>query len=158
MNDEHSGVIVRTKDDVTEHRGMRLMDWRHHPTKAIGYRIQAHGLRTGALGLEGWEHYLYTFHYRYDGRALQVTWRCGLAYGEPKGHDGLASAFLDADSVDGYDLEGWADEFGYDLDEHADRRRVTGMYNACVRMGERLERFLPVEHEREQWRRLLHEK
>lgn len=49
---------------------------------------------------DGWKHYTYRFHYTYtkDGqsRSFSITWRCGTAYGEPKGTDGLTSALLDA--------------------------------------------------------------
>jgi hypothetical protein len=107
----------------------------------------------------GWEHYRYAFFYRYEGRTLAITWRCGIGYGQPLPLDGLESAFLDAASVEGYggDVRDWARDMGYDLnaDDGAHQMRAaTKAYAACERMGERLAAFFPDPADRDLWRAL----
>lgn len=70
--------------------------------ETISYKIEqdTYGMRDevpAKLGREAerWNHYLYRFTYRYLGRSIQVTWRCGTGYGDPKPWDGLFSIFTD---------------------------------------------------------------
>lgn len=97
--------------------------------------------RTTPTG-DNFEHFRYTFIYRYEGRSLQITWMCGLGYGTPKATDGLASAFLDAHSVEWETFDGWAENMGYDFeDEPETRRKAQRIYNACEKMDARLDAF-----------------
>lgn len=112
---------------------------------AMSYRIQSDGRgvhRRNPWTGESWEHLTYTFTYRYMGRTMQVTWSCGLGYGNPKALDGLAAAFRDAATVE-WDAFGsdWAAEHGYDLDEPEEYRIALRTYKACERQEQRLVSF-----------------
>lgn len=110
---------------------------------AMSYRIvnDGQGLHRTTESGETWEHYRYTFTYRYQGRTMQITWTCGTGYGYPAATAGITSAFFDAHTVEDESFEGWAADFGYDLDEFPERRRAQRIYNACERMDARLDSF-----------------
>ena len=107
---------------------------------------------------ETWPHYRWTFRYRFQGRTLQIGYMRGTGLpGIPKGWEGLASAFSDAASVEWDSFEGWANDMGYDPDVNTanEWKNAQRIYNACERMGRRLERFIPDDDERAEWRKAL---
>jgi hypothetical protein len=141
-------------------------DWTMHsvpPGKrdvSMSYVIVPH---TGGIQVDadGWEHYRYTFRYRYQGRRIDISWKCGTGYGEPQAIDGLRSAFLDAASVE-WEAFGpsWAGDYGYDFDDLTDRRRAQRIYNACERMQERLTAFFQdaEEGEYQRWEEAMRDR
>ena len=105
----------------------------------------------------GWEHYTYRFTYRYLGRTLSITWRCGTAYGTPKPFDGLDSAFRDAQTI-AYEsfTQAWAEGLGMSWETPADIRKATKLYDACEAMEHRIAAFFDNNDERELWEKILH--
>lgn len=151
-----SGVIQRFQGGVDIWPGRTQREV--HPDRreeAISYRWDLD--RTKAQprqDKQGWEHYSYTFVYRYQGRTFRISWRCGTAYGTPKPLDGLDSAFRDAQTV-AYEAftPSWAADFGLE-DNMREAQRI---YNACEDMEHRLADFFADDEERKRWEELLHE-
>lgn len=104
----------------------------------------------------GWEYRQYRFVYRnrLNDQRIQMSWRCGTLYGEPKPHDGLESAFVDAHTVE-YEAfgQGWADGLGYENLRAAER-----VYKACERMDKRLDTFFATPEQRAAWDEYLNER
>lgn len=142
------GIIVLEDGIPVIYPGRNLRTVNADPAQrvhAMSYRIVSDGQgvhRRSPWSGETWEHVTYTFTYRYMGRTMQVTWHCGLGYGDPKPLDGLTSAMRDAQTVE-YDAfgEGWAGDFGYDLDEPEEYALALRTYRACERAEQRLASF-----------------
>lgn len=77
---------------------------------------------------------------RHNGRRLTAEFHQGPAHtSEPSAADVLSCLVSDAVSVESEDFEGWADSLGYDTDS----RKAERTYKACVRIRDRVRRFLP---------------
>lgn len=156
-----SGVIQRFQGGIEVWPGRTQREV--HPARrdeAISYRWDIDPNKMQPRQDEsGWEHYTYRFTYRYLGRTLSITWRCGTAYGTPKPWDGLDSAFRDAATV-AYEAftPSWADDFGYDSDDPAQLRKAQRIYDACEAMEHRIAEFFGGDTmERERWETLMNQ-
>lgn len=156
-----TGVIMRFGSgelaDTIVYPGRKLTQV--HPSRrdeAMSYRVVSDGRglhRTTPEG-ESWEHYRYTFQYRYMGRTIQVSWKCGTLYGTPKAIDGIQAAFSDARNAADFDgdVRAFADEFGLAMDEPDEYQSVLRSFDACTRMHERLTNFFNDDaDERQRW-------
>lgn len=63
---------------------------------------------------------------------------------EPDVYDVLSAVSSSASSY-GYTLEEFADDFGYDIDDPTERRRINKIYKAVQKEGEKLKKFLTDE-------------
>lgn len=157
MSTIESGVITLDNGKITVRRGVR-MDQVLRPKTAVKYRIVSddQGLHMETRDGRRWAHYVYVFHYEHDGRSFSVTWRCGDAYGQPKGTDGLTSSFLDASCVDYQPFShSWARDYGY-TDDTEGYRRAMRDHAACARTSDRLTALFGDDN-REKWQRAFEE-
>jgi hypothetical protein len=80
---------------------------------------------------------------RRKGRRLTVPFYTGSAWDhDPEAHDVLECLCSDAMSVD-QDFENWCADLGFDSDSRKDERT----YKACVKIAEKLRRFLGEDFE-----------
>lgn len=132
-----SGVTInpgRTQREVHPSRRDETISYKiEHDTLGLRFEVPA---RLGREA-EQWEHYLYRFTYRYLGRTISVTWRCGTQYGEPQPLDGLNSMFRDI---------GWIDS-GEEMSD--------AEHGALWDLNERMRVFFDNDTERELWENIL---
>jgi hypothetical protein len=116
----------------------------------VRYSITGGTEHSATLLGETWPHYRWTGRFTHTAtkRTLQLGFMMGLGLpGVPTATEILASAFSDAATVEYESFESWAYDLGYDLEDGPESKRASRIYNACVRMGERLERFFGSDRE-----------
>ena len=155
-----TGVMMRIGTyDVATYEGRTQREV--HPARrdeSITYRITSddYGVHHTTPDGEKWEHFKYTFHYRYLGRSLTVTWHCGITYGVPHPADGLRAAFNDVNTI-AYEAFGveWLEGYGYDSE--TEYKRAERVYKACERQDARLDAFFDSAESREAWESAVRE-
>ena len=133
----------------TERQSMKDYVAQHRITVT---RVTDKGLQRDA---GGWEHYAYTVQLTHGHTMARITvpWMQGTGITTDPRRDPaaiLSSLALDASAwLDHTDVEDFAAEFGYPMDEPADRRRAAGIFKACHRSADNLAKFLGSDDELE---------
>lgn len=102
---------------------------------------------------EGWDYYAMKIQLQNasnGNRKVTIPWKQGTAHGEnvPEVGDVLDCLISDADAwASNPSVEAFADEFGYEIHDRADQRKVSKIYTACKAMHMRAVRFLGSEEE-----------
>lgn len=89
---------------------------------------------------EGWEHYSYKLRIRFGRRSMTSLWQQGVGVmSDPDIHDVMSAMLSDTSGIfEGQTFEGWAEEYGYDVDS----RRAEATYRAVERQTNNLRRLL----------------
>lgn len=115
----------------------KVEHWQPRSGGDLSYRIEPLGYFDDDFNGMLWSHSRHRVTFRRNRRSMTVTYKMGIGHnGLPDAADVLRSIFEDSEGVVYDSFEGWAIEYGYDLEKDEDRARR--IYNTCEAYGRKL--------------------